>query len=285
MIEDYKKLEESLYPSEPLIEHEAFPEMEKKIKLAIEPAKPDANPVLAINEYAASFQKTLFETTGLSIVSDSWVNIQGKKLADQEMKLAEALDKFAESYNYNWDKQASILEFRHRKWAKMRLNQIPDEWIAIWDQNTRDNGFLRLEDLAEIANLTFDQAEESLKCDKLLGSKGMYPQLLAILDTNGNVIWLRLYSKLSPRQRKILSGSYGLNGFMLTSAQWKLAQPMFDRLDTSRGEAIMRLVYKTEAGSSNAIFTEIDLGSGEVDRIWETYLPGYDPGWEKIAAH
>lgn len=281
LVENLKNEDESLYPSEPLIDHKAFPEMENKVKLVIEPAKPDENPVLSTNNHIASFQKALFDATGIGIVSDSWVNIKGEKLPDQEGKLGDVLDKFSKSFNYNWDKQSSILELRHRKWAKMRLNQIPDEWIATWDQNTRDNGFLRLEDLAAIANLTYYQAEESIKPDKMLGASGMYPQMLSILDQNGSVIWLRLYSSLTSQQRKLLESTYGLNGHMLTSPQWKIAQRMFDRLGITRGEAIMRLVYTVDkaSNSSNATFTELD--SCEVDRIWDTYLPGYDPGWEK----
>lgn len=281
---DILKLWELLYPSEPLIEHEAFPEMNNKVKLGFELPKSETR-ILETRDYISSLQKELFDSTGFGIVSDAWVVIRGNRLSGSDMNLGDLLDKFAQEFNYNWDKQGAIIEFRHRKWAKMRLNQIPDEWIATWDQNTRDNGFLRLEDLAAISNLKFEQAEESLRRDKLLGEKGMYPQLLSILDSNGNVVWLRLYSLLTAQQKKLITSEHGLNGFMLTSAQWKIAQRMFDRLGITRGEAVMRLVYTVDnvAKSSNATFTEIDLDSSQVDRLWETYLPGYDPAWEKEA--
>jgi len=278
--EDQRKQEELLYPSEPLAEHRAFPEVENKVKLAIEPAKPDENPMLAVNNYIASFQKALAEAAGISVVSDSWVNIEGDKLPDKETKLGELLEKFSSQFNYNWDKPSGILEFRHRKWWKNRLNQIPDEWIAAWSENTRKNGILSLDDLSQISTLTYDQAEESLKPDKVLGQSGLYRQILTILDANGNLIWLRLYSSLSTRQRDFLTGQFGLTGQMLTSEQWKLAQPMFDRIGAPRGEAIMRMDLIPGGRSGKDLtcqFVEIDADSGEVDRKWVVKLPRYQP--------
>lgn len=71
----------------------------------------------------------------MNIVSDSWLNmprLQEEEPTLTDVKLGELLDKVSTAFNYNLDKPDSILEFRHRKWAKMRLNQIPDEWVTAW---------------------------------------------------------------------------------------------------------------------------------------------------------
>ena len=280
LVENQKKEEESLYPSEPLNEHPDFPELQKTVKLKLDAPKADENSMMATNSYIASFQKALAEAAGISVVSDSWVNIEGDKLPDQESTLGGLLEKFSSQFNYNWDKPSGILEFRHRKWWKNRLNQIPDEWIAAWSENTRKNGILSLDDLSQISTLTYDQAEESLKPDKVLGQSGLYRQILTILDANGNLIWLRLYSSLSTRQRDFLTGQFGLTGQMLTSEQWKLAQPMFDRIGAPRGEAIMRMDLIPGGRSGKDLtcqFVEIDADSGEVDRKWVVKLPRYQP--------
>lgn len=281
---DLEKEEESLYPSEPLIEHSDFEELEKTIKLKIETPKAEQNPVLIVNTYIASFQKALADATGLGIVSDSWVNIEGDKLPDQEAKLSELLEKFAKEFNYNRDKASSILEFRHRKWWKNRSNQISDDLVAAWSENTRKNGVLSLDDLASISTLVYDQAEESLKADKVLGKAGIYRQILNILDTNGNLHWLRLYSSLSPQLRALLMGQggrwgnkAGVNGHMLTSEQWKLAQTMFDRIGTSRGDAQFLLEQVPNEKETIYQFREIDNETGEEDRKWIVTLPRYTP--------
>lgn len=281
--EDQEKEDEELYPSEPLLERNPSPELENKIRPAIEPAKADENPVMAANNYVVSFQKALSKATGLGVVSDSWVSIEGKTLPDQEMTLGDILDKFSRSYNYNWDRQGSILEFRHRKWAKMRLNQIPDEWVAAWSENTSKNGYLSLDTLAQIATLNYEQAEECIKMDKVIGKFGTYTTMLNLLDDN--IVWLPSYASLSQNQREVLMGEYGLNGFMLTSEQWKLVQPMFDRIGTTRGDVRMHLISTVteDRKTFNCRFEEINPDSGEADRAWELRLPVYvgPPSQEK----
>ena len=278
-----KKEEESLYPSEPLNEHLTFDDLEKTIKLKIETPKTEQNPEMAINSYIASFQKVLADATGLGIVSDSWANIKGDKLPDQEARLGELLDAFSEQFNYNWDKPSSILEFRHRKWAKTRLNQIPDDLVASWSENTRKNSILSLEDLAQISNLTYDQAEESLKPNKVLGSAGIYGQTLEILDTNGNLHWLRLYSTLNSKLRTQLMDRW-ISGAMLNFDQWNQALVMFDRIGSLRSDALFSL--KIIPNDSNLIYEfrtfEVtaqrdDDTSAKEDRKWVVTLPKYTP--------
>ena len=274
-----KKQEELWYPNEPLNEHFDFPELEKAIKLKIETPKAKQNPVLDINNYIASFQKALADATGLGVVSDSWVNIEGDKLLDQEAKLSELLDKFSTQFNYNWDKPSSILEFRHRKWWKNRLNQIPDEWVAAWSENTKKNGNLSLDDLARISELTYGQAEECIKADKVIGKAGVYQQMLNILDDN--LQWLRLYSALNSQQRTYLADRW-ISGAMLTPDQWKLAQVMFDRIGSLRSDALFSLKNATD----NALryeFREFEVtnqdgdNAANEDRKWKITLPKYTP--------
>ena len=62
---------------------------EQKITLEIEKPKPDANPMMTMAEGVASIQKALFEASGLSVVSDSWLNMPlsgNLSLPDEEAK-------------------------------------------------------------------------------------------------------------------------------------------------------------------------------------------------------
>jgi hypothetical protein len=282
---DLDNEEESLYPSEPLNEHSdspsepldkplAFDELEKTIKLRIEVPKTQYNNALVTNKYIASFQKALADATGMSVVSDSWVSVQGGVIANQEATLRELLERFSTQFNYNWDKSSTILEFRHRKWWKNRLNQIPDEWVTAWSENTRNRGVLSLDDLAQISCLTYDQAEESLKPDMVLGS--IYGKILSILEANGNLHWLRLYSTLSSKLRVQLVGRW-VSGAMLSFDQWKLAQVMFDRIGSLRSDALFSLRNLPDDSALIYEFREFEVDSTEEDRKWVVTLPRYVP--------
>ncbi|MCE5322263.1 hypothetical protein LLG46_02985 [bacterium] len=278
--EENNKLEESLYPSEPLIEHESSPFLEQVFKLEIEQPKPDANPMLALAEKIASFQKALFDASGISIVSDCWLSIPYANLSvsDSKVKLDDLLNSLCTTFNYNWDKPESIIEFRYRKWAKMRLTQIPEEWVETWSNNTRANGYLSLNDIAQIANLDYYQAEESIKQDPVIGIMGTYSKMLRKLDDN--LTWLRLYASLNQQMRNVLAGDHGLFGQMLTSAQWKIAQPMFDRIGITRGDAWMQMytvVDKQDPQFITIWFREMDMDTKQMDRMYKLILPSYTP--------
>lgn len=285
--EENNKQEESLYPNEPLIEHESSPFLEQVFKLEIEQPKPDANPMLALAEKVASFQKALFDASGISVVSDCWMSIPSENLSvnDSKTKLGDLLNSFCTAMDYNWDKPESIIEFRYRKWAKMRLTQIPEEWVETWSNNTKANGYLSLNDIAQISNLDFYQAEESIKQDPVIGMMGTYSKMLRKLDDN--LAWLRLYASLNQQMRNVLAGDRGLFGQMLTSEQWKTAQPMFDRIGMTRGDAWMQMYTAVDEQDPQFItiwFREIDMDSKNVDRIYKLILPSYTPPQPKADA-
>lgn len=278
--------EELLYPSEPLNEHPAFDELEQNFKLKIETPEAEQNPALATNRYIASFEKALADATGMGVVSDSWVSIEGKRLPDDEAKLSMLLDEFSTQFNYNWDKSSTILEFRHRKWWKNRFNQIHDDLVATWSNNTRKSGILSLDDLAQISNLNYYQAEESLKPDMVLGITGIYARLLSILDAN--LQWLRFYSTLDPQQRAYLTDRW-ISGAMMSFGQWEQAKAVFDRLGLLRTDALFNLeivpndkdvIYKFREFE---VTDQRDADVGKEDRMWMVTLPRYAPPSNKTS--
>lgn len=280
--EDSKKLEESLYPSEPLIEHEMFPQLQQPIKVNVEKQEPNQNTMLRFAESAALLQKAVFEASGLGVVSDCWINIPSNGYLVRpniEDTLGNLLTQFCSTLNYNWDKPGPILEFRYRKWAKIRLSQIPDEWVAVWSNNTAANGYMSLEDIASISNINYYQAEESVIQDPVIGMKGTYNRMLEKLDDN--LSWLKLYSSLNQQQKKILfEGQRGLFGSMLTSQQWALARDLFDRIGISRSECLMQASVDYDADDPQYVrvwFKEVNTDTGQLDRLCKLILPRYTP--------
>ncbi len=277
---EFTKEEEELYPSEPLEDQSDTPELSEVVRLKM-PDREAEEGVRAYCRDVADFQGALADATGMGIVSDSWISVRGDRPENQEATLRDLLVKFSKSFNYNWRQSGELLEFRHRKRWKNRLTQIPDGWVDEWRSNTRKNGVLSLEDLASISTLNYYQAEESLKADEVLGLGSLYDQVLSILDGNLNLQWLRLYNSLTPSLRTLLTERNGVNGFMLTQDQWKLGQVMFDRIGSSRGDALFRLERVPHEKELIYRFREIDTESGEEDRTWEITLPRYTPPPEK----
>jgi hypothetical protein len=281
--EDSKKLEESLYPSESLIEHEMFPQLQQTIKINLENQEPNQNTILRFAESVALLQKSVSEASGLGVVSDCWINIPSSdnslRKPDIEDTLENVLTKFCSTLNYNWDKPGSILEFRYRKWVKIRLSQIPDEWVAVWSKNTAANGYMGLEDIASMSNINYYQAEESVIQDPVVGIMGTYSRMLEKLDDN--LPWLKLYSSLSQQQKRILfEGERGLFGSMLTSQQWALAKELFDRIGISRSECLMQASVDFDEDDPQYVriwFKEVNTDSGQLDRLWKLILPRYNP--------
>ena len=102
--------------------------------------------------------------------------------------------------------------------------------------NTKENGYLSLGDLAEISTYHLLPGRGVAEAGSCYRSDG-HLQKICLRFWTTIFPGLRFYASLKPQQRKLLAGEHGLNGQMLTSEQWKLAQPMFDRIGIKRGEA------------------------------------------------
>jgi hypothetical protein len=214
---DSRKREES-EGCEPLVEHPDEPWLHTKIKLDLDKKEPCA---------LRNVLDALAKASGYNVISDSFnlTYVVGSVSAAQQ-ETGTVMNVIADNYGYNWNKHNSILEFRDRNWLKRRRTQIPDEWMERWKANFKEKGEAVLEDLAQMATLSFEQLDENVDTDPVFQrSKGF---VWTIRNGRGT---LRVYNSFTPSQRKALMKDGVLLG-SLSPEQRDLADSAFDRMDT-----------------------------------------------------
>lgn len=195
------------------------------------PDEPALHEKFAFKPQSADFREVLAElakSTGLSVVSDSYglpLGMMPSKTGELELK--EILDSIAQGYGYNWEKHGSVLELRDEKWYQKRAALIPQAWVQAWRDTLKKTGTLEIGDLAQIAELTFEQVRVNLIPDEVLSRAN----LLGIYFSNRDV--LRLYGALSEDQRAALFSAQGFDLYTLSPEQWGLAEKLISSWNAS----------------------------------------------------
>lgn len=231
------------FPPELAPEHPDEPDLHKKVTL-----KPSGEPRTITywrSEAGKRFTElleSLSNASGLSVVSDSFLLMRdvadNTSVYDSEKELKDILDAVAEGYVCNWEKHGSVLEFRDKYWFRKRTTQIPDEWVQAWWRSFKRNGFLTLDDMAQMAALTKEQRRENLDANEEFDIPGKD-------DWPGGLFWalehshhvFRFYRSLEPSQRKMFLSSDGLDVEFLSAPQRELALNIYYRPEDAEWEA------------------------------------------------
>ncbi|MCE5322722.1 hypothetical protein LLG46_05315 [bacterium] len=178
---------------EPKVDHTDGLTPDPKIKLSV------------TNGTLADVQDAVSEATGFAVVSDSFVSNSKKiSIVSDEIELTSVLNMIQNTYNYNWTKKGSTLEFQDRDWVRKRRVQIPDAWVDCWREALMKDGYLNISYLAQLAMLEPDQLSENISDDSVLGDT-------TLTDTvTDNRSLLRFYAALSASERRALSSPKGL---------------------------------------------------------------------------
>ena len=164
----------------------------------------------------------LAKASGIAVVSDSFGRTHGVTSVGDEAEIRDILDKIAIGYRYKWDKPSSIIEFRDKLWFKKRAAQLPDAQLEGWRKTLRDTGTLDINDLADIAELTYEQITLNFQDDEVLGQDRMN----AIFGSRET---LRFYNMLSDSQRSALFSESGLMLDSLSPEQYDKAAKLIQQ--------------------------------------------------------
>lgn len=196
---------------EPENQHPDDPAFKVKLKLT-----PDGNRL-------ADIQKALAEASSYAVVSDSFGKLEYSSRfgsIKDENELGAVLDKISKETLYNWDKRASVLEFRDREWFRKRSAQIPEATIEGWRQAFVNTGTLDIDDLAEISRLDGGQLDQNVGEDEILGSMEIRSLMWMYRDI------LRFYASLTNAQRSAALSDMGLDFRALSPEQFGVAYDM-----------------------------------------------------------
>ena len=268
--EEQKPLEDQLQK----IESEAAKAIQEYLKKSDtgdpEPEHPD-EPALhekyTFNPQKRQFPEVLAElakVTGLSIVADRYDTPLGLlQLKNEQIELKEILDAIATGYSYNWEKHGSVLEFRDKMWYKKRAAMIPQAVIKAWRDKLKKTGTLDIDDLAQIANLTFEQFRMNVASEKDLSRTTLMPLYFSSRDI------LRLYGALSETQRAMLFANEGLDLHSLSPEQWVLAAKIISARNStylSLGDVPIIMTAKAEAVGKQVAYS-ITISTEGLDPI------------------
>jgi hypothetical protein len=260
-MEETKTLEKySMIEPQPEVADESG--LHKKFKIVPE-HKPNQWPQLV------DCQAALAETSGLSLVSDSYKSTWGyAPITEDEKELKDFLKCLGESYRYNWDKHGSILEMRSKDWFKRRATQIPDEWIEKWKADMKKVGYLPLEDEAQICALTTPQIEENIGMDETLWQISMF-------RSGSREVWLaRLYASLDSDQRKALFSEVGLSTLCFDPDQLRIMHMFYEKPHYDPNiQPTQLLCSQTEP--TRYVFSLVDTQADRVLEKWGIRLLAY----------
>jgi hypothetical protein len=110
----------------------------------------------------------------------------------RDRPLGEVLDKISAPFFYAWRRDGDVYLFRDRNWFLEKQHNVPERDLRRWRGHLQALGRLELEDLVDLALLTWRQL-------RMVGEAGIPREVIS-----GHGAVLRLYAALNPLQRSRL---------------------------------------------------------------------------------
>lgn len=211
---------------EPLAIHADDPDLSAKVKMKVDG-----------NDFA-NVLAALADSSSFAVVSDSFnKSFWDLAFSRDDIAIRAALDRVESVCRYNWARHNSILEFNDRDWYRKRAAQIPDAWLETWRTALVNNGFLDINELAQIASLTPEQIAANLIQDDILG------KCIGLnFGTFANHDILQMYGALDKQQRSSMFTEQGLTLDSIAGNQSPAVQAFLKRSLTLQDK--LRLVGK-----------------------------------------
>jgi predicted DNA-binding protein (UPF0251 family) len=162
--------------------------------------------------------EALHQATGLPMVADYYTHLHpAEELSVSDEPLFEALNRLSDAIGLRWTKDGEWLQFRSTRFFHDRRTEVPNRLLTRWAAARREQGYLTLHDLAEIAQLSDAQL------DAVEMAKGAREQWgLAEWDLARNPMLrphLRYLAGFTPAQRETAMSPAGLPFAEMSLAQ------------------------------------------------------------------
>ncbi len=248
------------------------PELEKKIKLKSGSGLTDAQTALA-------------KASGYCVVSDYFAagtgfrgmfgNTPTTQATEKETTIRAALDDIETKYKYDWQRQATVIEFKDKDWYGKRQNELPLALIESWRQELKTTGTLNIDTLAIIGGLTQQQLAANVSSDPVLSASGVGGGGMRNRDILG------FYAGLAQPQRIALFSAQGLDLRMLNQQQFGALQRLMRRDEEAIADPSVPLVMSARGtraadGTGTYTFTMVTPARGE-PFTWSITAPKYVP--------
>ena len=164
---------------------------------------------------------TINDKTEMNIISDNFLH-RPAAINAGDNKLTSILKTVSTTYGKNITRKGNLLVVQDAKWFTKRSWEIPDEWLTYWAKQLK-GGKLTIDDYANMACLTDDQMNNTLKNHETLGP-------IAWQVTMGKDV-LRFYAALSTSNRKALLSKAGIDAATLSSNEHPYLDYLLSKTD------------------------------------------------------
>jgi hypothetical protein len=187
---------------------------------------------------SADALEEIHRKTGLNIVSDYYLRVYPRQWFVQDGKLPDALNNDASVLKSEWTADGDFLRLRRMNYYAERALDAPNRLLRRWSADRQRDGYLNLDDMAEIAQLP----KSVLWDDDFQRAVLLKWGLMELQAVQYGQSYLNFYASLSPDQKLQIQSDAGLSLASLSSAQSNLLNPSANAGgDQANGRIFMRL--------------------------------------------
>jgi RNA polymerase sigma-70 factor, ECF subfamily len=162
--------------------------------------------------------EALHRATGLPMVADHYTRLyKPEEISVQNQRLFDALNSLADTMRMRWNRDSSWLQLRSTNYYDERLAEVPNRLLDRWVASRQKQGFLPLDNLCEIAELSdaqLDGTEMAEGAGECFGLKEWNLVRDRLLRPH-----LRYLAQFTPEQRQEAMSPSGLPMVKMSLAQ------------------------------------------------------------------
>jgi hypothetical protein len=158
---------------------------------------------------SADVLEALHQATGLPIVADAYTHLYRQGVVSvRSQALFAALNYLGDAMRLRWKKEGDWLQFRSMSFYEDRPKEVPNRLLSRWAAARRKQGFLTLDNLSEIAQLSEAQLAGA---DMAEGAQYCWGLTEWVLFRNPwrRPVW-RFLAEFTPEQRQKMASGTGL---------------------------------------------------------------------------
>src|SRR5262249_26077652 len=147
--------------------------------------------------------------TGRDIIGDQFLRLyEPAKINIESAKLFDALNRACDAMQVRWNRNEGWITFRTSDYYYARPQEVPNALLEHWSAARKNNGWLGIEEMVEISELTDAQLDSISTAQGAVGYYGLEEWQIA-REKQARPHW-RLLGQLSLSQQREAASEHGV---------------------------------------------------------------------------